>query len=80
MPEFVKEFATKTRIDVAAWSAVQTETSLMIDGIASRDHAERLHSFLSERGMLATMTMGDKRGATWVIVARDRIPGLLDDE
>ncbi len=80
LPEYLREFAAKTRIKVAAWSVTVNPKNVIISGIPSREHAERLHSFLADRHMPATLLMGDRYGETWTVVTRDRVLGLYEDE
>ncbi len=71
LSDHIRDFATKLKISTREWTISATDTVLLlIGGIRSNYHAKALSEYLAKEGMLVAVTMGDKQGATWVVMAR----------
>jgi hypothetical protein len=80
LSHMIQEFAQASGVDTARWAVTDTERSLLIGNIASRVQADSLQAFLVGRGMVCTLSMGDRRGTTWSLVARLPVAGPVEDE
>ncbi len=55
-------------------------TVLFVRDISTRGQADALASFLTGRGMLVSVSVGDRRGESWALVARPVMTGPIEDE
>ena len=77
LPALVQEYAKKAKVSTRAWAITGTSKFIMAAGIPDRVQAEQLAAFLTSRGMVPTLSVGDRAGTVWNVWAR---PALAQGE
>jgi hypothetical protein len=69
-PDLIRDYVRIHKISTQGWQIRENGGLLVIAAIPDRSRAEELEKFLTSRGMLVTLILGDKQAQTWRVMAR----------